>query len=62
MKILGEKIFAKDPQGRLLSRIGTIFLRTPGLVTEKGVHAMQRLRWLEELAKDGELGEEEQEA
>ena len=62
MKILGEKIFAKDSQGRLLSRIGTMFFRTPGLVTEKGVHAMQRLRWLEELAKDGELSEEEQEA
>lgn len=49
MEILGDKIFAKDADGNLLSRIGTIFLRTPGLVTVKGVHAMQRLRWLDHL-------------
>ena len=40
MKTIGEKIFAKDADGNLLSRIGTMFLRTPGLVTAKGVHAM----------------------
>lgn len=64
MKILGEKIFAKDSEGRLLSRIGTMFLRTSGLVTKKGVHAMQRMMWLDELAKDRgcELSEAEQEA
>ena len=49
MKVIGEKIFAKDAEGNLLSRIGTIFFRTPGLVTKKGVHAMQRLMWIEEL-------------
>jgi len=49
MKILGEKIFAKDSEGRLLSRIGTMFFNTPGLVTEKGVHAMQRMMWLDSL-------------
>ena len=32
MKILGEKIFAKDSEGRLISRIGTMFLRTKVLV------------------------------
>ena len=47
MKIIGERIFAKDAEGRLLSRIGTIFFRTPGLVTKKGVHAMQRMMWIE---------------
>ena len=47
MKILGERIFAKDAEGNLLSRIGTIFFRTPGLVTKRGVHAMQRLMWIE---------------
>ena len=52
MKILGEKIFAKDSEGRLISRIGTMFLRTKGLVTKRGVHAMQRVMWLEELAKE----------
>ena len=49
MKTLGEKIFAKDSEGRLLSRIGTMFFNTPGLVTRKGVHAMQRMMWLEHL-------------
>ena len=47
MKILGEQIFAKDAEGRLLSRIGTIFFKTPGLVTRRGVHAMQRMMWIE---------------
>ena len=58
MKIIGDKIFAKDAEGKLLSRIGTIFFRTPGLVTKKGVHAMQRLMWIEEInaerAKNGQ--------
>jgi len=49
MKILGEQIFERDAEGRLLSRIGTLFFRTPGLVTKRGVHAMQRLMWIEEL-------------
>ena len=49
MKIIGERIFAKDADGNLLSRIGTIFFRTPGMVTKKAVHAMQRLLWIEEL-------------
>jgi len=49
MKILGEKIFAKDENGKLLSRIGTMFFRTPGLVTTRMVHAMQRMMWLEDL-------------
>ena len=49
MKLLGEKIFAKDADGRLKSRIGTMFLRTPGLVTTRAVHAMQRMLWLDDL-------------
>lgn len=49
MNILGEPIFAKDAEGRLLSRIGTIFFKTPGLVTRRGVHAMQRMMWIDEL-------------
>ncbi len=49
MKILGEKIFAKDADGRLESRVGTLFLKTPGLVTRRGVHAMQRVMWLDEV-------------
>lgn len=49
MKILGDKIFAKDAAGRLTSRVGTLFLKTPGLVTFRGMHAMQRMMWLEEI-------------
>ena len=49
MRILGEKIFAKDAEGRLLTRIGTMFFRTPGLVTTRSVHAMQRMMWLDEV-------------
>lgn len=61
MRIIGEKIFAKDAEGRLLSRIGTLFFRTPGLVTKKGIHALQRVMWLEELAKEKPLTPSEEE-
>ena len=58
MKTIGDPIFSKDADGKLLSRIGTIFFRTPGLVTKRGVHAMQRLWWIEELnaAREKEEG------
>lgn len=49
MKIFGEPLFAKDESGKLLSRIGTMFFRTPGLVTKRGVHAMQRMMWVAEV-------------
>ncbi len=49
MKLLGEPIFAKNADGSLVSRIGTIFFRTSGLVTRRGVHAMQRMMWLDEV-------------
>ena len=62
MKIIGDKIFAKDAEGRLLSRIGTLFFRTPGLVTKKGIHALQRVMWLEELAKERPLTPSEEDA
>jgi len=62
MKIIGDKIFAKDADGKLLSRIGTLFFRTPGLVTKNGIHAMQRVIWLEELAKEKPLTPSEEEA
>ncbi len=62
MKIIGDKIFARDAEGRLLSRIGTLFFRTPGLVTKRGIHAMQRIMWLEELAKERPLTPSEEEA
>ena len=62
MKIIGDRIFAKDADGRLLSRIGTMFFRTPGLVTKKGVHAMQRVMWLDELSKEKPLTPAEEDA
>lgn len=52
MKFIGEPIFARDETGRLKSRIGTVFLRTPGLVTETGIHAMQRLSWIKVLNRE----------
>jgi hypothetical protein len=52
MKTLGDKIFAKDADGNLVSRIGTLFLRTPGLVTQRGVHAMQRMAWIAEINRE----------
>ena len=52
MKIIGDRIFAKDADGNLQSRIGTIFFRTPGLVTKRGVHAMQRMMWIESVTAE----------
>ena len=49
MKILGDPLFAKNADGTLKSRIGTLFFRTPGLVTQRGVHAMQRIAWTREI-------------
>ena len=50
MKILGDPIFAKDENGQLKSRVGTIFLTVaPGLVTQRGIHAMQRQAWIDEV-------------
>jgi len=49
MKTLGEPIFARTADGSLASRIGTMFFRTPGLVTVRGVHAMQRMMWIEDV-------------
>lgn len=52
MKTLGEPLFARDETGRLKSRIGTVFLRTPGLVTQTGIHATQRVLWIKELNRE----------
>ena len=46
---IGPDPFAVDAKGQLETRIGTIFLRTPGLVTTRGIHAMQRMAWIAEL-------------
>lgn len=49
METIGGQIFEKDAAGELLSRVGTIFFKTPGLVTKKGIHAMQRMMWIDAL-------------
>ena len=59
MKILGEPMFSKGEDGKLKSRVGTVFLKTPGLVTTNGIHAMQRVAWIDELNRERkERGEE----
>lgn len=50
IQLLGEALFERDATGRLKSRIGTFFLRTPGLVTLPGIHATQRLAWIDHLS------------
>jgi len=52
VRIVGEPLFARNPDGSLKSRIGTLFFRTPGLVTQRGVHALQRLAWVQELDRE----------
>lgn len=43
---------AKDEQGRLLSRIGTVFPSKGVLITSSGIHAWQRLQFLDLLNDD----------
>ena len=48
--IIGPRPFARDPQGQLLTRIGTLFPERYVLYTQPpGVHAWQRLRFIEHL-------------
>ena len=54
MKFIGEPFFAKDAEGRPVNRIATLFLHTPGLVTKRGVHAMQRMMWIDALNEERE--------
>jgi hypothetical protein len=49
MKFIGDPIFARDATGRLKSRVGTVFLRTPGLVTAGVTHFLQRDLWISSL-------------
>ena len=67
IEIIGPKLFELDEQGRLKSRVGTVFPRHRVLVTLPGIHATQRLAFLEYLNQQrqarGEppLGPEEEE-
>lgn len=45
--IIGEHPLARDEQGNLKSRIGTVFPRARALVTIPGIHATQRIAYSE---------------
>lgn len=49
MTLIGEPLLACDETGRLKSRIGTVFLKTPGIVTEGPMHIYQRSLWADRL-------------
>jgi hypothetical protein len=49
LEILGPPFFAVDAEGRLISRLGTLFPRHRTLVTLPGVHASQRLALVDHL-------------
>ena len=50
-EILGPKLFERDEEGHVLSKVGTVFLKTPGLVTQKKLHIFQRDDWLEHVKR-----------
>ena len=52
LRILGEHPLAKDGQGRLKSRIATVFPFGNTLVTLPGIHATQRLAYVEVLNRE----------
>lgn len=50
MKILGEPLFAKDAEGKLKARLGTVFLSSPrGIVVGNDAHVKQRKAWIDHL-------------
>ena len=53
--ILGEHPLARDEQGNLKSRVGTIFLRGGILVTLPGIHATQRIAYSDFLNQERRL-------
>lgn len=55
MRVIGDPIFACDETGRLKTRIGTIFLRSRVLITLPGIHATQRLAWIEHLKRERQV-------
>lgn len=49
IRILGEHPLAKTPEGKLVSRIGTVFPRSRTIVTIPGIHATQRVAYVDDL-------------
>ncbi|MDA3923402.1 MAG: hypothetical protein PF904_01720 [Kiritimatiellae bacterium] len=52
MKLIGPAVLACDATGNLKSRIGTVFLKTPGIVTLGPMHILQRQTWIDTLNSD----------
>ena len=48
MNILGKPLFARDENGQLVSRVGTILVKSGWLITLKGAHMPQRIAWIED--------------
>jgi len=48
-RTIGEPLLAKTADGRLKSRIATVFVRNPTIVTLPGIHATQRVAYLQML-------------
>ena len=57
LRIIGDHPLAKNERGDLKSRVGTIFVRSRTLVTLPGIHATQRIAYVndqnEARAKEG---------
>ncbi|MGO9112994.1 MAG: hypothetical protein ACLP9L_27490 [Thermoguttaceae bacterium] len=51
-RIIGDHPLARDASGKLRSRIGTVFPRSRTIVTLPGIHAMQRLAYLDLLVAE----------
>ena len=51
-RIIGDHPLARDASGKLRSRIGTVFPRSRTIVTLPGIHATQRLAYLDLLAAE----------
>ncbi len=52
LRIIGDRPLARDAQGRLQSRIATIFPRSNTLVTLPGIHATQRMAYVHAVNSD----------
>jgi len=52
MKLIGDPVLACDATGRLKSRIGTVFLKTYGIVTTGSMHILQRQIWIDQLNEE----------
>ncbi len=67
-RIIGEHPLAKDPGGKLKSRIATVFPFANTIVTIPGIHATQRMAYIDVLTRQrlehglGPLGREEEAA